>query len=118
MSIKTTDGRTVQFDKGQTYTKVDTVSGYVYTNVTINGQTFAGPTVTASEWAKIVKAQRLIAKFREADSKAYRLYKESRYMAVNHGDWNKIDRLCDSMRRWEVKRDAAAVALADLEVTA
>lgn len=120
MTITTTDGRTVDFSAGQRYRKVGTtpMNSLVYTDVTVAGQTFAGPTVTAANWAAIDKAQRAIRDWCRADSKATGYYKQSRYWIVNPGTGSdkQIDQAIDRMNLWERKRDEAAKRLSEMGV--
>jgi hypothetical protein len=116
-NITDVSGKAIEFGNGQKYSKAGTtpMNSIVYTNVTVLGQTFAGPSVFAAEWAKIVKAQALIAKWCEADSKEVRYHKQSRYWIVNGGASEaRIQRAIDRMGSWGVRRELIRVQLNEM----
>lgn len=114
--MKTTDGRTISLLQG-TYSKAGQVGDLILTDITLfDGSVITGPTVDKTTFKNLLKAQRLSKQFREADSKATRYTKEARYLAVNRGDFDKIDRLTARAESWERKRDAAYAGLAALGV--
>lgn len=115
-----------RFSNGQKYVATGTTpSGeFIYLDYTEAGKTYQGPMVTRAQWRDIQKAQRLIARLVEADSKATDLYKETRYMLVNGYGYNgkpyslnRLDQLLDRMTKWEAKRRAAGEALIEMGVT-
>lgn len=121
--ITTIDGRQIDNLIGKTYIEAFRSTNYVATNVVeysrANGAevTYPGPTFTIAEFAKLSKAQKAAKQFMEADADATGYYKESRYAIVNKTSSQKaIDRMIDRMLKAEDKRDAAARALADLQI--
>lgn len=119
--ITTVAGKKVDFGQGQIYCKSEGMASnksIVYTDFTVQGRTFPGPAVYPTEWAKIVKVQSLIKKWFEADSKATRYYKQSRYWIVNGGACeSRIEKAIDRMSAWEEKRKDAWIALEKIGVT-
>jgi hypothetical protein len=119
--ITTVAGKKVDFGNGQKYFKAADMASnksVVYTDFTVQGRTFPGPAVYPAEWAKIVKAQALIKKWSEADAKATKYYKQSRYWIVNGGACEaRIEKSIERMSAWEEKREAAWIALEKIGVT-
>lgn len=98
-----------------TYIFVESFGDNVVTNIISKGVVLPGPTVTKKEWAAIKKGQSLAKNWCEADSKATRYYKQSRYWIVNGGaSESRIDKTIERMEAWEIKRTKIWNELNDL----